>query len=364
MKRPSRSKSIPIRASVTAVLIALGALTGPAFCAEPPPGVAVIVVDMIKGTITPPYPVVNLSAGESVVVRIEPRSDDWRSRVVGTGGGHEAVGSDVIINFRSVATTQTEEVVALPDQSRAGGHYNSFYVRGDIRTIGLRIKLENWDELLAGKPKDVPPVTADAVRQQWAKETGISADDVLLILRNTPFTVPIRADRKPFALQFGAGFAFMGQRDERYGLRARTGDTGNSDVVRLENGDWSTRIAAFAHYTPVSRKTLVCCAISFGLGTDLPSSGLTAMLGGSVRLATLPIVDSMYLTGGVAYLPRQRLLATYETTPIASSTVDTKDLVGTRYGFGAFVGITFGFFGGASEFKAVYAGKKPSGAND
>lgn len=331
-----------------AILVLFGWATG--VRGEEPTGAAVITVDMVAGTVTPAFPVVNLAAGDSVVVRILPRSAKWRSRVVaaGLGAEDEAFGSDVVINFGQAQTKLVESEAGAKRRTEGDSesHYNAFFVKSGVGTIGLRITLADVKELEKSEP----------AREEFSKKTGIDAEDLSAILKNTPYTVPIRAERKAFRLQFGAGFGFLDQRDERYGVRPLADGSGVADIVALDKGDWAARLVAFAHYSPVRHEWL---ALSFGLGTDLPSTGLTAMLGPSVRLSTLPIVDSVYITGGIAYLPRQRLLQSYQTSASVDASVDAKDLTGARYGFGAFVAVTFGFFGGAEDFKSVYAGKRP-----
>jgi hypothetical protein len=119
------------------------------------------------------------------------------------------------------------------------------------------------------------------------------------------------------------------------------------------HGPVAYQLAAFAHYrirnTPLST--------TFGLSTDIPVENLTAMLGLSYSVRTLPIVNSGHVTAGIAYAPRSRLRPEFAGLRTVPGGVTVGSLTRQEYDFGPFLAISFSFLGGEEQFKAVYSRK-------
>jgi hypothetical protein len=168
------------------------------------------------------------------------------------------------------------------------------------------------------------------------------------------YSFVIRIEDKAWALAWSAGISILGVKDHRYRLRSRDGDDQLADLVRVSDGSYPYQLAAFANYMSLRHSWF---GFSAGLATEVPSEQLTAMAGVSFALRTLPISNTAYVTLGGSYTQRARLRAEFEGRDTVPVDVTADALVEQRYGFGAFLGISFGFLGGQEQFTGVFKGK-------
>ena len=117
------------------------------------------------------------------------------------------------------------------------------------------------------------------------------------------------------------------------------------------------QVSAFAHYCSVKDNSEWWCPIAVGLGTNV-TDGVQVMLGTGARVRVIPETNSFYVTLGGIYGQRKRLNDDYagRVNPTLPADVTLNSVLTNRYGFGWFVGISFGFFGSESKFKGVYPG--------
>jgi hypothetical protein len=173
------------------------------------------------------------------------------------------------------------------------------------------------------------------------------------------YAFAIQVVDRHYALSYSAGFAFVGVRDDEYRLDPSSTDSTRLTITRNGSGGVPYQLSAFTHYTTLTRRKESTRALSasFGVASKVPVNELTAMLGGTFSLNTLPLVNAGHITVGVAYAPRKVLTSDYrgvKSVPVGTSAAG---LTTSKYGFGAFVAITFSFLGGEEQFRGVYSGK-------
>src|ERR1051326_4327565 len=110
-------------------------------------------------------------------------------------------------------------------------------------------------------------------------------------------------------------------------------------------------------YPTILQRQMPTRAITFGGSTKIPVDQLTALAGLSVRIEPFPIVNSAYITAGIAYRGHKVLMAKYRDTLRAPAGVSETDILETRHDVGFVVAASFGFGGGESEFKKVVSGQ-------
>lgn len=168
--------------------------------------------------------------------------------------------------------------------------------------------------------------------------------------------VTIRTVRPYWRLNWSAGLTFFpGVRDEQYELSAIASDTENQKITRVDDGDIPYELAAFATYM-FSRPRLPV-GVTVGLSTTVPASDVSVMVGSSVRIMPFPVTDSAYLTVGVAYTSRNRLLAQYRGDSTVPVGLTAANILHTEKDLGFFVALSFGFAGGKDEFTKIVSGK-------
>jgi hypothetical protein len=173
---------------------------------------------------------------------------------------------------------------------------------------------------------------------------------------------PIQVEQKPFGLDYSAGFAgFGGISDKRYRLMPIEGDSENAKLVAASSKNIPYQLAAFAHYMPYRWHGTNGPAI--GLSIDVPVENLTIMAGWSFAARTLPVINTGYLTFGLAYVKRDRLRADFEGQSTVAANISPDTVVEKSYGLGAFVAISFGFFGGQQQFRNVFPAGNGSNGN-
>jgi hypothetical protein len=287
-----------------------------------------VTVNMDDHTVTPELATVNMMTGDSLVIDINPKANRDTDEYFST----------VMIDGNMVKGTAGTCYGNLPRQ--AGW------------TCGSRIII-NFQQ------------NANAAFSRWESENswtvvGNHAVVGVTIWSSTrlPFLVPIQLEQKPWMIEWSAGFGFFADLAARSYAVDSSGavtEVGRCAGSRPTQCGLDYRLAAFVHYIPVGYEKF---SASFGLSTNLPSTGFTAMLGPSIRLRALPIVNDSFLTIGPAFGPLTRIKPAVEhsgTVPMGS---DVSAVTETRYGFSLFASITFGFLGGEDQFKAVYSGKK------
>ncbi len=164
---------------------------------------------------------------------------------------------------------------------------------------------------------------------------------------------------RPYALHWSAGFTFNTVRDEEYRLDPDSSDDTKLKLIRNGSGSVPYQLGAFAHYTKLSKRrdSTRSLSASFGIGTKVPVNELTAMLGATYSLRTLPVVNAGHLTVGMAYAPHKTLISDYRGLGTVPAGTSSASLTASRYGFGVFVAVTFSFLGGEEQFRGVYSGK-------
>jgi len=198
-------------------------------------------------------------------------------------------------------------------------------------------------------------VLRDELKASWVvfAETETITFSIRGLESDYSYSFPIVLQKKPFALTFSAGFAILGVRDNRYRLDPITGDTQKSKLVQVSDGSYPYKLSAFANYMWLRHPTL---GFSVGVATDVPVDKITTMAGISIALRTLPVNSTGYITIGGSYAQRQRLRPEFEGGCTVASNLTSDALLEDRYGFGAFVALSFSFLGGEDQFKGVFAG--------
>jgi len=233
-------------------------------------------------------------------------------------------GRQVTITFRECSDAQIKaEGIALPANVKCG-----FAVLRDVLKTSWVVFTD-------------PETVSFSIRKNGPKGQGYS------------YSFPIVLQNKPFGLTFSAGFAILGVRDNRYRLDSIASDTQNSKLVRVSDGSYPYKLSAFANYMWLRHPAL---GLSVGVATDVPVDKITTMAGISFALRTLPVNSTGYITIGGSYAQRQRLRPEFEGRDTVASTLTSDALVEDRYGFGAFVALSFSFLGGEDQFKGVFAG--------
>lgn len=153
---------------------------------------------------------------------------------------------------------------------------------------------------------------------------------------------------KPFKLNWSGGFAIFGGTDERYRIGA--GDAGERTLLAASDGDEDFRLGVLANLVPYKRDWW---GITVGLAANGELDELSLMLGPSLRLRTLPVVNDLYLTVGGAYAPVDRLKPAFVVGSAVPEDLMADDLVEEHREFMLFVSFSFGFWGSQEKFQAL-----------
>jgi hypothetical protein len=213
--------------------------------------------------------------------------------------------------------------------------------------------------------KTCPSVEMNTAASSWSIHSGARAFAVKIFSAEgdkltSLIAFPIQVEQKPFGLDFSAGFAgFAGLNDKRYRLAPIEGDSENATLTPASDKNLPYQLAAFAHYMPHRWHGTNGPAI--GLAIDVPVENVTIMAGWSFAARTLPVVNTGYLTFGLAYAQRNRLRPDFEGRDTVPADLSLDTIVEKSYGLGAFISISFGFFGGEQQFKGVFPAGNSSG---
>jgi hypothetical protein len=285
-----------------------------------------IEVNLDTQTVTPEFPAVNVWSNDTIVVKITGKDEVKPENLIST------------VDVPSKAYYQKQD--AFPS---VGGRY-------------VTLSFLRCEQAPAGK--ECPDFDMHLAASSWMIYTGprsfvfkiFSVSNGQL---TSLFAFTIQAERKPFGLGFSAGFAgFGGIKDKRYRLVAIEGDSENATLAPASDKDLPYQFAAFAHYMPHRWNGTNGPAI--GLAINVPVENLTIMAGWSFAARTLPVVNTGYLTFGLAYAQRNRLRSDFEGRGMVPANTSLDSVVEKSYGLGAFVAISFGFFGGEQQFKGVF----------
>lgn len=319
------------------IAVVLGLLLCPIVSAE----TFTINVNLDDQTIDPELPTVNNWSDDTIVVRIKGMDDIPDAEIL------------------SSIDVPTSEYKNLDNPNPSKGYFP---------TMGGRFVSVNFNKC-RGKD-DCNTYQANEASGSWTIHTGPRSfafkiykkeltdektpDGKPISKLNALYGFSIRVEQKPFGIGFSAGFAgFAGIRDKRYRLVPIAGDEENATLTPASDKDVPYQLAAFAHYLPYRWKGSNGPAI--GLSIDVPVENLTIMAGWTFAARTLPVVNTGYITFGLAYAQRSRLRPEFEgrTTVPANLSLDT--ITEKQYGVGGFVSITFGFFGNnGQQFKGVF----------
>lgn len=179
----------------------------------------------------------------------------------------------------------------------------------------------------------------------------------------------IRTVRPWWNLNFSTGFSFFAGdqvRDDQFRFDKIADDpaTPNVDesnttdrrIVSTGHGETPYELGAFATYM-LHRPTNLPVGLTFGVSTKIPVDQLTALAGVSVRIEPFPIVNSAYVSAGIAYRSHKVLMAKYRDTLRAPAGVSEADILESRHDIGVVVAVSFGFGGGEAQFKKVVSGQ-------
>lgn len=322
------------------ILIA-GVLLGVSFAPLSFAGTSVIEVDLDNMTTNPEFPAVNNWSADTILIKIKGRDDlDRQDEIAST--------------------------IDVPDPN--------LYRQGDFTVVNGRFVTLTVQRCGAAPPKTLcPSAQANHATSSWNVFYPARAFvfKIFTTDRTDPdrptlvslMSFPIQVEQKPFGLDFSAGFAgFGGTADKRYRLVSIEGDSENATLVPASDKDLTYQVAALAHYMP--HKWRGIHGPSVGLSTKIPMEDLTIMLGWSFSARTLPVINTGYLTIGAAYVKRDRLRTDFEGRDTVPANLDLGTVVEKKYGVGAFIALSFGFFGGEDEFKGVYPARNSSGGEN
>jgi hypothetical protein len=232
---------------------------------------------------------VNVTTGDSVSLRLANANGIPATTLEIGNQSHDAVGTDVLVQFRDCKAASARQFARAIDHPKA--NFCPLHVmaraHGLIAFIGASKDRDSAHLIVKGKDKDGNPA-----------EVGIG----------------IRIVRRHWSLAFSSGFAGFGGKDHRYNTRAIAGDEKNKTLERVSDAGTPYSLGVFAHYDLATAPV----ALAFGFGSDVPVKELSVMFGLSLKLRTLPLGQSGYLTGGYALKPFSRLSPGLETTFAAS----------------------------------------------
>lgn len=353
-----------MRRVVPLVLILVSTVAVPASA-----DLATITVDVVKKTVDPPNPTVNIAANDAVIIRIIADGKHLPSTAAPEYSTSIA-GPTPLVSVRQGVYSYSPDypIVQGPSPLLVFRHCSE-QTKSEY-PIGASPAPSSPASAPTVESPRCPFYTLDESKSAWT----IVVDEGILLVRvragwteggkptGEEYAFALQVVDRKYALGWSAGFSFFNIRDEQYRLDPIDGDDQNVKLVRTVDGPIPYQLAAFAHYTRLARRTR-STSLSFGLATKVPVNELSAMLGATVSLRTLPLVNAGHLTLGLAYAPRKELLAEYRGRDTLPSGISASSLTSSRYDLGAFVAVTFSFFGGEEQFKGVYSGNSNAESN-
>ena len=310
-----------------------------------------IEVDLDTLTVNPEFPAINIWSADTIVIKIKGKTD---------------LADDDI--FTTIDVLTPPPASAMNKDSSIYEKKNEFY---PLKGRNVTLTVDRCENAPDGKcPAAVitqetssavvytPPRSIVVKIHKKGNETEVNGKKTFPLTSLIGF--PIQAERKPFALGFSAGFAgFGGLADRRFRLMPIEGESEMATLARASDKNLTYQIAAFAHYMPYRWQGTNGPAI--GLATDVPVEDITFMLGWSFAARTLLAGNTGYLTVGVAYAKRNRLRPEFQEGGKVAADLSLDTVTEKTYGVGAFISISFGFFGGEQRFKGVFPAGGSSG---
>lgn len=316
---------------------------------------ATIQVDLDKRSTSPENPTLNLTASEAAVVQVSSTAAVSAILGVPTYVRHDGtlvlitdpIATKVLIlSFHSCREQTVRSLVpALSDAPKVKG-------------LGYET------EARTGTVPECRFAVLDRPAASWIVFSDTGAIPITLTAQpkdapaGEPYALALQLERKPFALDWSVGFAFLNRRDRQYRVQPLANDPEHAVFIRVSDAGVPYKISAFAHYYLVRHQWL---ALTAGFGADVPVDSLTAMAGVTFSARTLPLANSAHLTIGLAYSQRKELRPEFERGGVVPSTITQEALLEKKPVLGGFVSMSFSFWGGEDKFKAVYSGKpKPT----
>jgi hypothetical protein len=317
---------------------------------------ATITVDVTQKRVSPENPTVNTAASDAVILHIV------------TDGKELPSGTEVSTTLAgpSPLTKRSDRSFSYSDEYPiAEGSSPLITFRKCDRLAISEYRIVSPESLDMGPPR-CPFYTIDETHRVWT--VAISQGIILVRVktglpvtanaqsRGEEYAFAIQVVNRVYALNWSAGFSFLGLRDEQVRLDPIPGNDSEQSLQPNGHGEVPYQLAAFAHYARLFKWTQ-SLSLSFGLATKVPVNELTAMIGMTMSLRTLPLVNSGHFTIGIAYGPHKELIPDYRGRATIPAGVSVSSLTSSRYAFAPFAAVTFSFFGGEEQFKGVYAGK-------
>lgn len=335
-RRPS-SSVIPAFTAIVALLAGVGMAAADGRSST-------VTLDFEHGTISPGDPTINLNAHPSVVLEIVPP------------GNYE------IIPTRSLESGRTKPAADRSSTVSAGAESKERTITGDRAVFNFVPDREDridgqpggawsWTIYMKKGMRDYPiEVKCVPVRPDPAKQDSTVPAEC----KRAHMVAVIHIETATYDLAWSAGLAVNSLRDARYRIDPNPDDPNHSALVRNGRGGYPYELATAANFCLVRHDWL--CPITVGVSTAIPVDKLTILLGPAVRFRPLDISNSLYLSVGVAYGSRKELNDDYAGRSTVPAGTTSASVLTDRRGFGGYVGLTFGFLGGADKFKGVFSG--------
>ena len=329
----------------------------------------VITVDVKKKTVDPPNPIVNVAAADAISIRlvkdgeILDETDYAISATLSAGPAYQRdsagqlIASEspvfqhgtLIFNTKRCTWSESErDFQTIPGRAPCPAIIavgQSATVYADKTTIQLFIQVvkRNADK--------ASPISALVFSPE---ETA----GVVSPTESYALSVPISLISRGSNLFWSLGMTWSDNRDEIYVLRPTTTE-GQSALVRAGYGETEYQIGANVHYgLSITRFPWDHLSVMFGLSTDVPVESLSAYLGFAATAWTFNDDDAGHVFIGAGYTKGGRLAPDYVGLSTVPSTTTVASLTEEKYDFALMAGVSFSFFGGQDQFKAIFPGKK------
>jgi hypothetical protein len=311
----------------------------PAEAADTDLRVRQVFVDLKTGLVTPATTIVNLQGGDTLALKIDGPDNAAEADVV----------TQVSVGTASASVTGTHVTIAF--RKCSGASARRLANAAHEKDVFPESRRQNKARSFSGRDLCPNTILVDhdlvEVLSETAKDRDVASVSISSRSGKTAGLV-IRMVSRRWSKSFSGGVgAVVLPRDERYTLSPSTADATKGVPTRLsKDGDFPYTLATFAHYDFIGKPF----AASLGLSTSVPADELNILFGPSYKLRSLPLVDSGYLTAGVALTSRQRLKAKYEQGGLAPIATELADLTEKRRGWAFFVAFSFGFSGDQETF--------------
>lgn len=343
----------------------------------------VITVDLVKGTIDPPNPIVNVAAADAVEIRlvkdgkainsfdydIRTTINSGRTFVAGEDGKAAPVFDDpvfrqgtIVLNTKRCGWKETREDlngITLPTGQKdipcplllvTQNGYSTVYGEKSTITVNVQVvqrpakvvepRIFGWRNQMVAPAEALVPATLERYE--------------------VPFSIQLMA--RGSHLFWSLGMSWFDVRDEVYALVPS--GTDKLKITPAGDGEVNYQVGANAHYSlSITRKPWSSGSVLFGLSANVPVDQLSAYAGLALTAWTLPDNDSGHIFVGVGYTRAARLAPEFRelTGDLVPTTTAVASLTRDEYDLGFVLGISFSFFGGQDQFKAVFPGKKSGG---